>query len=392
MSRTPITSVQSFLAKFKLFQHPFRLLLVLVWEYLLIWTTLSYQQPTSAQVVNVIHAVLALLTLFYPRACPLICFVLLQVTDYVFGGYDNECGLYGVLFSLGILSYETNDLYALGLALEISLSQAAETTLFNGPGYNFRAYPVFVIMFMLVAMFGTALRKHEEKAQAQWAAERAQYDNARLKRDAEIVSQMHDAVTSDLSLASLQAQQQMLDENNPDAAQWKQTNDHIVSALQNVHHVIDYIKGGDHADQVAQSGQDADLVCRIRQEMEHNGKALESMRFKGTSQVSVLESPADVDADLSAIIIRLIKEVYANISRHATCDDEYNVSVLVKRASIEITEVNDHHAETQENLPGGHGLSQLSDELAAYGGQIYTTQEHGRWEFYAFVPLTRAGL
>ena len=90
MSRTPITSVQSFLAKFKLFQHPFRLLLVLVWEYLLIWTTLSYQQPTSAQVVNVIHAVLALLTLFYPRACPLICFVLLQVTDYVFGGYDNE--------------------------------------------------------------------------------------------------------------------------------------------------------------------------------------------------------------------------------------------------------------------------------------------------------------
>ena len=372
MSRTPITSVQSFLAKFKLFQHPFRLLLVLVWEYLLIWTTLSYQQPTSAQVVNVIHAVLALLTLFYPRACPLICFVLLQVTDYVFGGYDNECGLYGVLFSLGILSYETNDLYALGLALEISLSQAAETTLFNGPGYNFRAYPVFVIMFVLVATFGTALRK--------------------LKRDAEIVSQMHDAVTSDLSLASLQAQQQMLDENNPDAAQWKQTNDHIVSALQNVHHVIDYIKGGDHADQVAQSGQDADLVCRIRQEMERNGKALESMRFKGTSQVSVLESPADVDADLSAIIIRLIKEVYANISRHATCDDEYNVSVLVKRASIEITEVNDHHAETQENLPGGHGLSQLSDELAAYGGQIYTTQEHGRWEFYAFVPLTRAGL
>lgn len=91
---------------------------------------------------------------------------------------------------------------------------------------------------------------------------------------------MHDAVTSDLSLASLQAQQQMLDENNPDAAQWKQTNDHIVSALQNVHHVIDYIKGGDHADQVAQSGQDADLVCRIRQEMERNGKALESMRFK----------------------------------------------------------------------------------------------------------------
>ena len=71
---------------------------------------------------------------------------------------------------------------------------------------------------------------------------------------------------------------------------------------------------------------------------------------------------------------------------------KYNVSVLVKRASIEITEVNDHHAETQKNLPGGRGLSQLSDELAAYGGQIYTTQERGRWEFYAFVPLIQAGL
>ena len=56
------------------------------------------------------------------------------------------------------------------------------------------------------------------------------------------------------------------------------------------------------------------------------------------------------------VIGRLIGEGYANISRHASSGGKYEVSVLVKTHSLEITEVNDMGARHSGGMPGGHGL------------------------------------
>lgn len=68
------------------------------------------------------------------------------------------------------------------------------------------------------------------------------------------------------------------------------------------------------------------------------------------------------------VIGRLIGEVYANISRHASSGGKYEVSVLVKTHSLEITEVNDMGARHSGSLPGGHGLRQFAAEIEHIGG------------------------
>lgn len=87
------------------------------------------------------------------------------------------------------------------------------------------------------------------------------------------------------------------------------------------------------------------------------------------------------------VIGRLIGEVYANISRHASSGGKYEVSVLVKTHSLEITEVNDMGAWHSGSLPGGHGLRQFAAEIEHIGGSLSTDCENGIWMFHARIPF-----
>ena len=87
------------------------------------------------------------------------------------------------------------------------------------------------------------------------------------------------------------------------------------------------------------------------------------------------------------VIGRLIGEVYANISRHAPSGGKYEVSVLVKTHSLEITEVNDMGARHSGSLPGGHGLRQFAAEIEHIGGSLSTDCENGIWMFHARIPF-----
>lgn len=87
------------------------------------------------------------------------------------------------------------------------------------------------------------------------------------------------------------------------------------------------------------------------------------------------------------VIGRLMNEVYANISRHASSGGKYEVSVLVKTHSLEITEVNDMGARHSGSLPGGHGLRQFAAEIEHIGGSLSTDCENGIWMFHARIPF-----
>ena len=87
------------------------------------------------------------------------------------------------------------------------------------------------------------------------------------------------------------------------------------------------------------------------------------------------------------VIGRLIGEVYANVSRHAPSGGKYEVSVLVKTHSLEITEVNDMGARHSGSLPGGHGLRQFAAEIEHIGGSLSTDCENGIWMFHARIPF-----
>ena len=114
---------------------------------------------------------------------------------------------------------------------------------------------------------------------------------------------------------------------------------------------------------------------------------LRSVGFHGSGRLNVLEAPLDIDDGAKDIIGRLMNEVYANISRHAPSGGKYEVSVLVKTHSLEITEVNDMGARHSGGLPGGHGLRQFAAEIEHIGGSLSTDCENGIWMFHARIPF-----
>ena len=133
-------------------------------------------------------------------------------------GESFDCALYGAILSIGLYGACAGI-----LVLLVRINQGVETALFSNlyPGYSFKAFPVFIVIFLITALCGASFRRLQERNRAQWAAERARHENERLKRNTEIASRIHDAVTSDLSLAALQSSRQMNEDRVTDKEQWK---------------------------------------------------------------------------------------------------------------------------------------------------------------------------
>lgn len=87
------------------------------------------------------------------------------------------------------------------------------------------------------------------------------------------------------------------------------------------------------------------------------------------------------------MIGRLIGEVYANISRHASSGGKYEVSVLVKTHSLEITEVNDMGARHSRQPARGHA-SDSSRLKSSISEEVFPPiAENGIWMFHARIPF-----
>ena len=153
--------------------------------------------------------------------------------------------------------------------------------------------------------------------------------------------------------------------------------------------VIDYMETGEKPTGPIRRQDDESAQClqRLRQDLERHDKMLRSAGFHGSGRLNVLEVPLDIDDGMKDVIGRLIGEVYANISRHASSGGKYEVSVLVKTHSLEITEVNDMGARHSGSLPGGHGLRQFAAEVEHIGGCLSTECEDRIWMFHARIPF-----
>lgn len=374
-------------------KHPFRLAAIMTCELLMVYEAVCYPGSPMALMFTAIQIMLTVFAYFWPRACASVCLIMLVAADYLCAmrGESFDCALYGAILSIGLLAYGTNDWCAGILVLLVSINQGVETALFSNlyPGYSFKAFPVFIVIFLITALCGASFRRLQERNRAQWAAERARHENERLKRNTEIASRIHDAVTSDLSLAALQSSWQMNDDRVTDKEQWKDVNERIVAALGNVRDVIDYMETDEKPTGPIRRQDDESPRCLqwLRRDLERHDKMLRSVGFHGSGQLNVLEAPLDIDDGAKDIIGRLMNEVYANISRHAPSGSKYEVSVLVKTHSLEITEVNDMGARHSGTLPGGHGLRQFAAEIEHIGGRLSADCENGIWMFHARIPL-----
>ena len=219
--------------------HPIRAGLMIITTCWMV-ACMAYTPPRTPLMLawNITAIALLLLSSLFPKSTSVLFLVIAEFGSYCVPG-ANANSLPGILYALGLLSFETSNLVALLLFAFFTLDELFNAVMRIHSNTN----PVAIIAMMgMVALFGCALRWNEMITNSRMEAEQAKARLREMESRNRIAEAIHDAVTGDLSAAVFVAQRHTgadSDINGQDAKDWKQINDYVRSALANVHRVID---------------------------------------------------------------------------------------------------------------------------------------------------------
>ena len=385
--------------------HPIRITIVVITVWWILFCLLLAPTDNPAAIVwTIIEIAVLLLSPFFPKSMSLLFLIMSQSGPWLIPGADVN-SLPGILYTFGMLAYETNNLVA-PLLLAYSIGDQLFRQLVLGTS---RSNPVAIIaMVSLVLMLGCGLRWNQAVAGSRAEAEQAKARLREMESRSHIAEAIHDAVTGDLSAAAFVAQRRIdalsggddgdgsastdgddgknADERRDELDKWTQVNDYILSALTNVHRVIDELDMD-----VTVLEEDADgkaFSDLLKATMADGDRRLRALGFDITSILHVAGGAPSASPSLAGIANDLLRETYANIARHAQSGSKADLSVILKPNAVEITQINQERAFPTEGMrPGGHGLAYFGKQLESHGGKLETTLHDGEWTLFAYLPI-----
>lgn len=352
--------------------HPIRFIIMLI---VLVWTVygVCYEPPTDISGVVWIAMLVAALVVspLFPKSMSVAIIVIAYAGDLFTSYASSGNSLPTHLYAYGMLAYSTNVIIAAALftyyiATILLISPPS-------PGTN----PVSMIsMYAMVLLLGRALSWSEK--------------TTRKRFEAAFVAQRHvDGVSGSPSVA---AGGPVSAADAADAEDWRQINEYILFALTNVHRVIDEL----NMDATVLPG-DADgeaLANLLRATMNDGDRRLRKLGFEITSIRHCAGGKPSASRETAELVNNLLREIYANIARHAAPGSKVDLSVILRPNAIEITQINPMKegiagADGHDNeLPGGHGLASFKKQLESHQGTLTASAQDGSWTLFAYIPVT----
>lgn len=380
--------------------HPIRITIMLI---VLVWTVygVCYEPPTDISGMVWMAMLVATLVVspLFPKSMSVAIIVIAYAGDLFTSYASSGNSLPTHLYAYGMLAYSTNVIIAAAL-----FTYYVVTTLLispPGPGTN----PVSMIsMYAMVLLLGRALSWSEKTTRKRFEAVQNKNRLQELESRARIADAIHDAVTGDLSAAAFVAQRHVggvsgspsAAATSPvsaaDAEDWRQINEYVLSALTNVHRVIDEL----NMDVTVLPG-DADgeaLANLLRTTMDDGDRRLRKLGFEITSIRHCAGGKPSASRETAELANNLLREIYANIARHAAPGSKVDLSVMLRPNAIEITQINPMKEEIagadghDNELPGGHGLASFKKQLESHQGALTTSAQDGSWTLFTYIPVT----
>lgn len=380
--------------------HPIRITIMLI---VLAWTVYGvyYEPPTDISGVVWIAMLVATLVVspLFPKSMSVAIIVIAYAGDLLTSYASSGNSLPTHLYAYGMLAYSTNVIIAAALFTYYVVAILLISP--PGPGTN----PVSMIsMYAMVLLLGRALSWSEKTTRKRFEAAQNKNRLQELESRARIADAIHDAVTGDLSAAAFVAQRHVGGVSDSpsaaatgpvsaaDAEDWRQINEYVLSALTNVHRVIDEL----NMDATVLPG-DADgeaLANLLRTTMDDGDRRLRKLGFAITSIRHCAGGKPSASRETAELANNLLREIYANIARHAAPGSKIDLSVMLRPNAIEITQINPMKegiagADWHDNeLPGGHGLASFKKQLESHQGTLTTSTQDGSWTLFAYIPVT----
>lgn len=282
------------------------------------------------------------------------------------------------------------------------------------PPFSVPVVSVVMATTMVLLLIGAAIHWRGQRVRAITEERRIVREMTARDERHRMAARLHDDVTNKLAFLITDLERMRSDPHGITSERLELSQRMAREALDRVHEVIGMMEGNadDGAETVpaaAHSGarDDArdDMGERI---VEHDVTALltelddrlRMLGFEGTSSVECRFACA-LHSDAVDVLMALIRELYANMARHARPDGGYDVNIVFDEHRVIVTACDVANAE--DTRGAGTGLERLRRELAPLGGTIDVvadsdgdTDDHkggeddgsipGEWSVIAVIP------
>lgn len=328
-----------------------------------------YPGPYGWAVASVYFLTLALLA-FHPVTASLFClvvYVMLLFHPTLVAGSEE----WGMFLSIAYLAFYLRRAPSVTAVVLLITMEALETYRSGMP----IDYLVGTATIDLVAYLIGVLFTHEEHLSQLRLTERNQL----------IASDLHSAITSELSSIVLLAQSHDEHDSGGTNATLDRIKDVAQIALSNTHDLIRTLSSKDRG--TACSDESTHVTDELLAYVREQDRNLQSMGFRGVVSIHVDSAPLSEDTFLLAKLC--VKEIYANIARHMSKrSGEYHFGIAVTPTELAITETNPADGDPNE-LSSGFGLSLLRHQAEISGGTMRNGISDGMWRIDVTIPLLR---
>jgi hypothetical protein len=358
-------------------------------------------RPANGAVFLVFLILVALMPFCPGIACTTIA--LLWSASQFIPGFEGSPYLFTVYSAVALLFANYSLRLALPVITAMMISFCAQYILATNIGIsrgNANSSEILLVALglLIASVLGSSIKQVSTNAwiretEMQRARERERTD--RMRRDAQIASQLHDGLTNDLSYLITVAHSEMsaaTDEQHRNT--WQAIIARTDDAFGKAHEVIDMLDRVSIEDESAHcpnsmvtiSGREA--AHQLDSALKSGMQQLKSLGYQGSASI---ESPVipTIAENVANESLWLVNEIFANIRRHCDPSEDYSVIITADDEKITIAAMNTmtHSQYHRIFAVSGRGLAMHQRTIESLHGSLRKGLADGIWSLHAEIPL-----
>ena len=363
--------------------HPFLAFIIAAFSLVFECDVWLFTPPKQWWFISVLMLAQALAISCYwsPVWCSVALLLLNGVGEYAISGYAQFTS-YFMFLAVILICYQTSNRIAAALCLLMMSYTCLETMIRPGSftGYGCLA---FCMIYAVASTIGRYMAWEQRRMERMRESVMVESRLRQLEANQYLAAYLHDALSQELALISMETQLHAVDKSVPDEERWRRVSDYTQNALADLRGIITQLRGD--GDFKKNGDEPENVVALLRREAAAGDRLLHDHGFSGET---VLESAQDANmhsSELCGLLSLICHELYTNMLKHAETARPYHVSISLSSSHVCIRYANG--IGEQSVAGGGNGLRSLQSLITSMGGDFSHDADDGGWSGTVEIPL-----